>query len=222
MQFHQWLLNEDQSQRAYHVTIAKNLPEIEEAGLVPNYGPANWQGYGGHTKGRNFFSGDLQGAKYWVGKLQDIIDTQYEPAAWSENNFVNEMAIPIIIRFRFNRNHGSMRWADDEHGNDGNPAQGSYYTDRAIPYHESTMQFWDGQTWRVDFDADYVNPYYSLRKKPHTLTTTKGRTFQKKQGFIGNGKNLILCHRLVDVYCGIHTSLFIDQMSVKPESLLLY
>jgi hypothetical protein len=165
MLFKQWLFNETNAQLAYHVTAAMNLPEIEEKGLTPGYQPANWQGYANWSEDKNFFASDLQGAKYWISKLQDIIDSKYEPGAWHEDNFVSEMAIPIIVRFRFNRRAAntsaggtfSDRWGDDVQGNKAGYRTGNYYTDRTIPYYENTMQFWDGVKWNTDFDPNNIN-----------------------------------------------------------------
>ena len=102
MNFRDWIHNEGAGNIVFHVTYLKNIDGIAEKGLQMN-NPNNFPGYIHYSKNRNFFSNSLQRSLHWVDQLQKLVNHNYEPGAWVENNFVEENMIPIILKFRFNR-----------------------------------------------------------------------------------------------------------------------
>ena len=140
MEFKNWIISEARGQVAYHVTLAKYMPNIALDGIVPNSSKSNFPGYGGHSGDKNFFSSTLKNAGDWIDKLKAIIDNDYEPGAWVRNNFVNNKSIPIIIKFRFNRTKGSQRWHNDLLA-----GEDDFHTHQPIP--AIGLKMWNGNQW---------------------------------------------------------------------------
>lgn len=137
--FSLWL--ESRTDIVYHVTYYRNLSGISENGLVPNSGYSGWQGKQGWTQDKNFFSSDITNTSYWINKLQDLVFHNYEPAVENPNNFVDEGAIPIVIRFRFNNRQG--RWQNDTQSDVG---KNDFYTLKSIQ--PQSIEWWDGRKWK--------------------------------------------------------------------------
>jgi len=133
----------------YHVTYAYNLQGISEHGLQPQGGGLTWQNKGSWAAGKNFFSDSLAGTHFWVDKLQDMTAHSFESAAWHEDNFVERLAIPVIIRFRFNQRPTTDRWGKDTASEQ---PQGDFFTKRRID--ERGIDWWDGQKWQLIDDHD--------------------------------------------------------------------
>lgn len=146
MRFLLWL--EAKENIVYHVTLLSKLSDLATHGLIPNYMGSTWAGKEGWVAGKNFFSNNLKNAEYWVwNMIQNVIPSKYESGAYHPNNFVEERAIPVIIRFRFNRRPTTGRWQPDVQG-----SEGDYYTRKEIA--PQSIEWWDGQRWKSIQDDD--------------------------------------------------------------------
>lgn len=134
----------------YHITLLNKIDSIAASGLIPGQG-SNFSGMGGWSKDKNFFTTTTQGIHYWIDKLHGNVLNQYESLAWDKNNWVNNLSIPVVIRFPFNKK-GKGRWGEDDQGD----PQRDFFTYREIPP-ESQTQIWDGTTWiPITSQIDYT------------------------------------------------------------------
>ena len=172
MDFKRWLLAEAKAPWVYHVTQLYAVPSIMEHGLDSERGVSQLRGTSsldGMSKAHvstfnpnkgNFFSDQLRQVFFWTEDLWDNIKRWHKQQP--DSNFVTDKEIPIILRFRFNRNPqgetpkakaasdpepswnvkriGEGRW-----GRDALAWDNDFYTDRVIPPKGLTM--WDGERW---------------------------------------------------------------------------
>lgn len=145
----------------YHVTYLKNVEDIAASGLNPGGGGSNFPGFEGWSKDKNFVTTTADGCGYWIARLYDQVDNQYESGAWEENNWVEEKMIPVVMRFPFNmkgtqdQQHdpelGNMPASERPQGRWGADHQGvswrDFYIKRSIPA-EARFQLWNGNHWQ--------------------------------------------------------------------------
>ena len=140
----------------YHVTYLKNVEDIASSGLQPGGGgQSNFSGYEGWSKDKNFVTTTADGCSYWIDRLHEQTLNQYESGAWKEDNWVNDLRIPIVMRFPFNMrglpdqqhdpelNRPSPRWGQDDQG----LAWRDFYIKRSIPP-EAKFEMWNGKHWQ--------------------------------------------------------------------------
>jgi hypothetical protein len=149
----------------YHVTYYNNLDSISDIGLdYQEFGGSNFfkPHLSSHSRSGNFFCTDIDCVKYWISTLEHAANDR-------SDDFYNEGYIPIVIRFRLNRN----KYFQDQHGE----LQGNkeFFTSREIP--PEGIQVWSGKTWlpienwsqiNVDDFIDKSDPEYPQLENPYS------------------------------------------------------
>lgn len=81
----------DLPQYLYHVTFIRNLEDIEDRGLRPEYGGSLFGGgYAGHSKGHVFLT-EEDGLLFWFRKIGDMAEYRFEEP-------IEAGAVPVAIR----------------------------------------------------------------------------------------------------------------------------
>ena len=129
----------------YHVTYLKNIPGIQERGLLPGTGQTFGGWYGGYAKDKLFLT-ESGGVPYWISKLeqQAEADTDNPEDGW----------VPVVLSFSIKDVPFDMIKDEEGTKDSGYP---SWSTLSEVP--REAIEAWDGSDWTnvLEIDADNMN-----------------------------------------------------------------
>lgn len=127
---------------AYHVTYYHNLESISENGL-------NYKEFGGrnfekpflirHSQTGNFFTLSLYGAREWISTLEEMANDR-------SDNPIEEGYIPVILKFKLNRN----KQIPDRYGGENDRKTTS-------EINQNGLWVWSGRAWLPISEWDRVD-----------------------------------------------------------------
>jgi len=123
----------------YHVTFLHALESIQSRGLRPGSGQTFGGGYGGHSRGRVFFTED-DGVNFWFDR--------YEMNAPNMTDTPEEGWVPVVLRVASSKIHPAMI---DEAGTRDASAQ-AFYIEKGVASND--LEVYDGRSWKRLSSAD--------------------------------------------------------------------
>jgi len=145
LSFHEWMNTTGRNPHAYQVTYLRNMEGIAASKLMPRAGTSAWlkPHLQYHSAKGVFFCSNPKCVQYWL-------DAMAEQAYTHSDQPLEEGYIPIILRFKLNRNS----WKPDDLGE----TPGSFYTQKNID--SQGIEVWDGRAWNQDLDSAENFRYY--------------------------------------------------------------
>ena len=129
----------------YHATHLGKVPGIADDGLVAGSG-GQFAGYGGHSKGRVFFS-DFDGLSFWLNRMEALAEHG------SDFNWPDDAAewAPVALRLDLDELPEPVAFYEDALGARDSLAL-AVFAAQSIP--PEALEVWDGTQWESVEDAD--------------------------------------------------------------------
>lgn len=130
---------DDNSEWAYHITYARNLPAIAQDGLDPKAQTGlSAPGYLGHSKNKTFFT-DYEGIAHWYWEAEQGAENQ-------SDDVYSDAMVPVVLAFP---------WPQEFIEDEASGYESAYYTQEPIDAEEIVL--WDGADWWDVQDVESVD-----------------------------------------------------------------